>query len=245
MRRLVSAVLLAVVGVALIGGAVALIGSYTFLPPILESAVAGDIREQLDLTKEPEVRLESDPQPAMLAGTFSDGRVSLRSVDLGGVRAESATVDLDPFDVDVSRSLIQGQAVGDGPLSGALRVRVSGAEITRLAHEAAGAPVDSVRLEGGRMRLGSTITVFGIRVPVTVSGMLDLRDGRLVFEPDGLKAAGVPVPPGASDQLLSEVAFAYPLGELPRGTRITGVRVREGSLVLTGVVRGLRLGGAG
>ncbi|MBA3425510.1 MAG: LmeA family phospholipid-binding protein [Rubrobacteraceae bacterium] len=245
MRRLISAGLVAVVVLALIAGAVALIGSYTFLPPILESAVARDVQDQFDLTEAPEVRLESDPQPAMLTGTFSGGRVSMRGVELGGVRAESAIVDLEPFDVDVSASLVQGEAVGEEPLAGNLRVQVSEAEISHLAGEEAGTPVDAVELEDGRMLVRSAATVFGIEVPVSVTGSLNLHEENLVFEPKGLRAAGVPVPGEVSDQLLAEAAFTYPLKRLPAGARITGARVEEGRLVLKGEIDRIPLGASG
>ncbi|MBA2346035.1 MAG: DUF2993 domain-containing protein [Rubrobacter sp.] len=245
MRRLISAGLVVILVLALLAGVVALIGAYTFLPPILESAVARDVQDELNLDQAPEVRLESDPQTAILVGTFSGGRVSLRDVNLGDVRAERAIVDLDPFDVDVSESVFRGEAVGDGPLSGRLRVTISEAEISRLAGDAARTPIAGVQLENGRMRVRSTITVFGIEVPISVSGKLSLRDGKLVFVPDSLEAAGVPVPDEMSNQLLSDAAFTYPLQGLPDGTRITGARVEENSLVLTGEIRGLRLGGSG
>lgn len=245
MRRLISAGFVAVVALAFLAGAIALIGAYTFLPPILEASVAREVQDQFSLTEAPEVHLESDPQPAMLTGGFSGGRVSLRGVELGGVRAESATVDLEPFDVDVSESLVRGEAVGEEPLAGDLRVRVSEAEISRLAGEEAGTPVDGVELEEGRMLARSTITVFGVEVPVSVSGSLDLEDDSLSFEPEGLEAAGVPLPDELSDQLLAEAAFAYPLGGLPGGARVTGARVEEGSLVLTGELEGIPLGSSG
>ena len=245
MRRLISAGLVVIVVLALLAGAVALIGAYTLLPPILESAVAGDVQDELNLDQAPEVRLENDPQTAILVGNFSGGRVSLRGVNLGGVRAERAIVDLDPFDVDVPESVFRGEAVGDGPLSGRLRVTISEAEMSRLAGDAAGMPIDGVQLEDGGMRVRSTITVFGIEVPVSASGKLSLRDGKLVFGPDSLEAAGSPVPNEMSDQLLSDAAFTYPLQGLPDGTRITGVRVEENSLVLTGGIQGLRLSRSG
>ena len=245
MRRLLSAGLVAVVALAFLAGAGALIGAYTFLPPLLEASVAREVRDQFGLTETPDVRLESDPQPAMLVGDFSGGRVSLRGVELGGVRAESATVDLEPFDVDVSESLIRGEAVGEEPLSGGLRVRVSEAEISRLAGEEADTPVGGVELEAERMVVQSEVTVFGIEVPVSVAGSLDLRDERLLFDPETLEAAGAPVPGEVSDQLLAEATFDHPLRGLPDGVRVTGARIEEANLVLTGEIERMPLGVSG
>jgi hypothetical protein len=245
LRRLVSAGIAVVAVLVILAGAVALIGAYTFLPPFLEASVARDVRDRLALTETPEVRLESEPQPAVLAGSFSGGRVSLRGVSLGGARAGSAVVNLDPFEVDLSRSLIRGETVGEEPLSGDLRVRVSETEISRLVGEAADTPVSGVELEEGRMVARSATSVFGIEVPISVSGNLDLRGGDLVFEPRSLEAAGIPVPDDVSDQLLEEAAFAYPLEGLLDGARVTGVRVEKDSLVLTGRIEEIPLGSPG
>ncbi|MGI8909424.1 MAG: LmeA family phospholipid-binding protein [Rubrobacteraceae bacterium] len=245
MRRLLSAGLVVLVTLALLAGAIALIGAYTFLPPILEAAVAGDVRDDLGLAETPGVMLESDPQPTMLAGKFSDGRVSIRDGELGGVRAESATVDLDPFDVDVLRSVRRGEVVGEEPLSGRLRVAVSEEEITHLAGENADVPVSGIELERDRVIARSSVPMFGVEVPVSVAGSLDLRDGSLVFEAGGLEAAGVPVPDELADQLLSGAGFAYPLEELPDGVTLTGAEVEEGRLILTGEAEGIPLGAAG
>jgi hypothetical protein len=244
-RRLLSAGLVALVTLALLAGAIALIGAYTFLPSILETAVAGDVRRDLGLAETPDVWLESDPQPAILTGKFSDGRVSLRGEELGGVRAKSATVDLEPFDVDVSRSLRRGELVGEEPLSGRLRVVVAEEEIVRLTGENTTVPISGVELERDRMVARSVVPVFGVEVPVSVAGSLDLRDGSIAFEPEGLEAAGVPVPGELSDQLLSGAGFAYPLEGLPDGVTLTGAEAEEGRLVLTGEVEGIPLGAAG
>jgi len=245
LRRLLSAGLVAVLALALLAGAIALIGAYTFLPSIMEAAVARDVRDDLGLTETPDVRLESDPQPAMLTGEFSDGLVRIRDARLGGVRAASVTVDLEAFDVDISRSVSRSEFVGDGPLSGRLRVTVVEQEIARLASENADVPVSSIELERGRMVALSSVQVLGIEVPVSVAGSLDLRDGSLVFEPESLEAAGVPVPGELSDQLLSGTGFAYPLEGLPDGVTLTGAEVEEGRLVFTGGVKDIPLGTPG
>ncbi len=245
MRRLLSVGLVGLVSLALLVGIVALIGAYTFLPRILEANVADDVRDDLRLAEAPDVRLESDPQPAMLVGEFSDGRVSLRDEELGGVRAESATVDLEPFDVDVWRSVRRGEMVGEEPLRGRLRVAVSEEEISRLASENADVPVSGIELQRDRVVALSSVPVFGVEVPVSVAGSLDLRDGSLVYEPGGLEAAGFPVPDELADQLLSGAGFVYPLEELPDGVTLTDVEVEEGRLALIGEVDGIPLGAAG
>ena len=128
MRSVIAAVLVPVI-------VVVLIGPYTFLPSLLEYAVATDVQNRLGIEKQPEVRLKSDPPLAMLEGEFSGGRIAMRNVDLGGVRAERASIDLDPFDIDVWDTMKNGRVVARKPLSGALQIEVSGEEVARLAEK--------------------------------------------------------------------------------------------------------------
>ena len=166
MRSVLAAVLLPVV-------AVLVIGPYTFLPSVLEYAVARDVQSRLGLEKAPEVNLESDPPLRMLAGEFSGGRIVLEDADLGGVRARSAAIDLDPFDVDVLESLSRGSVVASEPLSGGLRVEVPEAEVARLVGESTDAPATGVTVEATGMQIRSDATFFGTSFPVSATG--DLR----------------------------------------------------------------------
>ena len=76
--------------------------------------------------------------------------------------------------------------------------------------------------------VGSEASVLGTRFPVSVEGEPALDDGELVFEPQGLEAAGVPVPDELADQLLAGTYFEYPLDRLPYQTTITSVEAEEG-----------------
>ena len=91
MRSVVAGVLLPVL-------VVVLIGPYTFLPSLLEYAVARDVKARLGIEKQPYVELKSDPPLRMLAGEFSGGRIVMKNTDLGNVTATRARIDLDPFD---------------------------------------------------------------------------------------------------------------------------------------------------
>ncbi len=87
--------MLALLAAALLLCAVTLIGTYTLLPPLLESLIARDLQKQARaLAERPEVDLVSNPQPKMLLGSFEGGRVAIENPVLGGVRPEEATVDL-------------------------------------------------------------------------------------------------------------------------------------------------------
>ena len=235
MRSVVAAFLVPVI-------VVVLIGPYTFLPSLLEYAVATDVQNRLGIEKQPEVRLRSDPPLAMLEGEFSGGRIAMRNVDLGGVRAEKASIDLDPFDIDVWDTMKNGRVVDSEPLSGDLRIEVSEDEISRLAEARSERPITGIDVKQSGVVVGSEARILGADVPVSVQGNLGLRDDALVFEPQSLEAAGVPVPDELADRLTDGAVFECPLDRLPYQTTIKGVETEEGKIVLDGRVPSIPLG---
>jgi hypothetical protein len=219
-----------------------LIGPYSFLPSLIEYAVATDVQNRLGIEKQPEVRLKSDPPLAMLKGEFSGGRIAMRNVDLGGVRAERASIDLDPFDIDVWDTMKNGRVVDREPLSGALEIEVSEDEISRLAQKGSEMPVKSVKVQNDGVLIGSEASALGTQFPVSVEGDLAVDNGDLVFEPGSLEAAGVPVPDELADKLLAGANFEYALDRLPYQTTVSGVETEEGRIVLDGRVPSIPLG---
>jgi hypothetical protein len=234
-RSVLAAVLLPVV-------VVLVIGPYTFVPSVLEYAVARDVQSRLGLEKRPKVKLQSDPPLKMLSGIFTGGDILLKDAGLGGVRTENAVIDLDPFDVDVLESLSKGSVVASEPLSGGLRVEVPEAEVARLVRESTDVPAKGVTVEATGMEIRSDATFFGTSFPVSATGDLRLAGERFVFEPRDLEAAGMAVPQRLADVVLEGSRFDYPIKGLPYDSRITGVDSAEGKLVLTGRVPRLPLG---
>ena len=137
MRSVVAAVLAPVL-------LVILIGPYTFLPTLLEYAVARDVKARLGIEKQPDVELKSDPPLRMLAGEFSGGRVVMKNTDLGNVTATRAQIDLDPFDIDVWATMRKGRVVAREPLSGDIRVDVPESEVSRLAKAGSEVPIQDL-----------------------------------------------------------------------------------------------------
>lgn len=221
-----------------------LIGSYTFLPPMLETSLERSLRDQLGLRSAPEVDVESRPPPKMLAGEFDGGRVVLERPDLGDVRPEQVAVDLDPFDIAVLDSIFGGLEVRE-PLSGRLRAELSEGEIERISETNTPFGVEDVQLEKDRVLIRSTTEVFTVEVPIFVQGRLRLEGQRLVFEPQEVRAFDVDVPGDLADRLLSESDFSYPLTDLPYGIKLSGVEVDRDRLVLSGEVERLPLEGVG
>jgi hypothetical protein len=158
------------------------------------------------------------------------------------VRAQRTRIDLDPFDINVWASMMSGHVVDRQPLSGEIRVEVPESEVSRLVKAGSDVPVTGVDVKGDGVVVKSEASALGTQFPVSVKGDLGLRDGSLVFEPQSLEAAGIPVPEELADKLLEGADFEYSLDRLPYQTRITGVQTEGGQLVLNGRVPSIPLG---
>jgi hypothetical protein len=235
MRSVIAAVLVPVL-------VIFLIGPYTFLPSLLEYAVARDIKARLGIEKQPDVELKSDPPLRMLAGEFSGGRIVMKNTDLGNVTATRTRIDLDPFDINLWATVKRGHVVYRDHLSGALQVDVPEREVSRLAKAGSEIPIQDVDVQEGGVVVRSEVSVLGTHFPVSIEGAPGLRDGELIFEPQGLTAAGVQVPDELADRLLAGTSFEYPLDRLPYQSTITGVEAEEGRIILSGRVPSIPLG---
>ena len=223
--------------------AVVLALPYLVLPTFFESLVARDVQSRLGLDEAPAVELQSDPQWEMLLGEFSGGRISARDLELGGVAARSAAIDVDrPFSIDVPASVGNRVIVPEGGISGRLRLEIPGSEVSRLVRSNTSVPVNGVELRNDGVRIDSETTALGTTIPISVEGDLGVSGGDLAFEPRTLEAAGTPVPDFLADDLLAGSGFSYPLDELPYGATITGVESVPGAVVLTGRVSDVDLG---
>lgn len=229
------------IGSGLISAVFLVIGLYTFIPALVDQLVAGALRQQLGLSQTPTVRLQSDPAPAVLLGDFTGGRVVIEGGEFGGVEAERITIDLNPFELNLVQSLWSGRLMGEGEISGALRAELSEEEVAEVAREQVTQfPVGEVTLEGGRVTVGSDVEVFGLGVPITVEGEVELLEsGELEFLPRRVEAFGVPVPEEITDRLLADSDFRFALEELPFEMELEEVGVEEGRLYVSGEVRDL------
>ncbi|BBL79089.1 hypothetical protein RxyAA322_09430 [Rubrobacter xylanophilus] len=230
-----------VAGAAFSAGLLAVVvvfaGVYTFLPGVVGGVVARSVQDWLNLQRPPEVRLRSDPPPAMLLGEFSGGRVVMEGAEFGGLRTRRVEVMLEPFEVRVLRSLREGELVPEGPISGDLRVVVSEEEISRVAR--LDSRVSRVDVRPGGVFVGSDVDILGNELPFAVRGGLSVREGRLVFTPGSVYIAGAPLPRRVSSRMLEGVRFVYRLEGFPEGTEITGVRTLDGRILLTGRIEGI------
>ncbi len=229
----------------LIVAAAVLVGAYTYLLSFAERTAAEGIQDRLGLENRPGVELESASPANVLAGEFSGGHISIEDAQFGGVRAESASIDLDPFDVSVLDSASSGVLRSEEPLSGTLWVEIPEEEVGRLARVGSDVPVRGVDLSRDGVLVRSAAPVLGVEVPVSIRGTLHLRGEELVFEPRRVEALGSALPEGLAEQALAGTDFAYPLGGLPYGAKISDLEVQEGSLILSGEVERIQPGGSG
>lgn len=219
----------------MVQGAVVLIGAYTFIPPLVGSLFGESIKNEMGLQTTPDVTLKSDPPPTMLAGNFAGGRISLGETEFGGIRPRRVTIDLDPFDLDLLKSVREGEFTSEKPLSGKLRVEISEKEVSRiLGPVLEEVSIENVDLEQGRTTVRSGARLLGVDVPVAVRGGLEIQDQALVFEPSQVSAFGVRIPDRLSNQVLSQSELSYPLEDLPYETVISEVEVEKDHLILFG-----------
>jgi hypothetical protein len=210
---------------------------FTVLPALLESATARLLQDQLGLEEAPEVEIESTPAPMMYAGSFSKALVSAKGIVIAGVKTSNVIMDLDPFNLNIMESATSGEVSTEQPLSGKLSVALSEDNVSRLAQVGSGVPVQDVQLEDDLVVLEMSL---GFGAPVTVRGRLSLQNGLLVFQPEQVEGAPAFV---SSEQLLALTRFSYPVTGLPFGAKVTDVKVRKGSLTLSGYIQEIPLGG--
>ena len=238
--------MLVLAGIVLLLAFVVLLGTYTFLPAVLGNAFGRSIESELGLRTTPEVSLQSEPPPAMLAGNFIQGQVSMAQADFGGVRPRKVTIDLDPFDVNVLQTMQEGELASQEPLSGSLRIEVSEKEIARLADSATEEfSIQGAELEEDRVTVESAIQVLGVEVPVAVEGDMEIREQQLAFEAQEVSAFGVRLPDQLTEELLAETDFSYPLEDLPYDASLSDIELKKDYLVLSGRLESIPLGAGG
>lgn len=222
---------------------VLLVGSYTFLPAILENIVARNLENNLGLSRTPEVSLSTDPAYEMLAGRFDSGQVRLNEPEFAGVRPERVRMDLDGFELNLAQSAREGGLRVKGHLSGDIRVVLSEGELERIANASIeSVPVREIDISSVGITVGSSAQVLGVSVPISVQGPVDVEDDRIVFSPEEVAAFGTPLPEDVTDRILSGTNFGYPVEDLPFNGEITGVDTGAGTLILEGSVRDLPVG---
>lgn len=254
MRRLVIGVLV-VVGllVAVDYGAAAL----------AESAVARQMREQLGLRDDPDVRINGFPfLTQALSGHYDSIQVSAERVAVGELRELEVIAQLR----DVEAPL--GEVLGDGPKTFVVGsaegyVRVGPDDLERLL------PVDDIRIEeideealeraveegadpsieqidpDSAARIVGTTPVLGQDVEVAAIAVLELTDDQILVVPRDIRLGDADAPPlpGVVQRSLEQVfTVRIDPGDLPLEVTPTSLEAVEGALEISGTAEDLVIG---
>lgn len=179
------------------------------------------------LSERPDVQLRGVPfLTQVLAGRYRDVRLSTRG-DVGGAKVERLDVRLTGVRLPL-RDVLSGR-VGDIPVEG---LRGSALLSYRYLSQQAGHGL-TVSPAGDRLRVTGSTEVLGQRVGAAATSSVRLDGDRVV-----VRAQQFGTGSGAADALLNSTLgdrfdFSVPVGRLPYGLRLTGLRVLPSGVALT------------
>lgn len=202
-----------------------LVGADVGLRTVAESRVAGEMQQQLELPRPPDVELQGFP---FLLHAFRR-RFPQAELEITGIRASGLPVDrVDVVLEGVRFDSLSVLAGGEGSVSaseGSGTVRVTDDAITEYLEEQ-GLPL-SVELLGREARVTGTVSLGPFEGEATAQGTLAVSDGTLEFRPDRIQVAdGIEVPQGA-------MAFRLDLPEVMPGIVYEEVTVADGTASLS------------
>jgi len=203
-----------------------LVGADRIAAYVAAQQVAGKIRTSAMLAADPKVKIAGFPfLTQAFAGRYDRIDVTADAVDRGGVRLTHFTTSL--YGVQL-------------PLSDALGGRVQSIPVDRLTGQAVVGYVDlksSGRMlvftpDGDRVKVTGSISVLGQDISASASSTVSLDGNDLVLTPQSVSAAG------QSSNLIGDAikgAFRVrvPLGRLPYGLKLTGVKATAAGVVVS------------
>jgi len=198
---------------------------------VAESAVSRQLRDQLGLRTDPDVRINGFPFTTQaLAGEYGSVDVA---ADVVGEAEGTVRVSADGVE-----RLVGGVR--------RLRIDTLDAAALQVAVDNGGDPgLAGLDPDRAAHFVGLT-SVLGQDVEFFVIAVLDLVDGQILVEPRDvvLGAAAFAVPDVLSDQLEERFTVRIDPGVLPLEVTPTQVRARDGHLEISGRTEGLVLGGS-
>lgn len=212
---------------------------------LARDGVRARIIEVLGLGSDAEVDVEFGGGPLVLqALTGRIGSVAVEIPDaaigplVGAVAVRADGVPLDPMEP------VENLEV---------RVTVAADDLLELANALSGLEVDSLELDEPDILVDPHVSIFGVRLDVTLALTPEADDGRLALTPSRVRVAGtdVPIPELAENPLFSGIASQL-LGaqtvciadELPQALVLVDAAVEGSTLVLGFDADGAALGGA-
>ncbi|HVL84538.1 MAG TPA: DUF2993 domain-containing protein [Pseudonocardia sp.] len=232
---------------------------------VAESAVSRQLRDQLGLRTDPDVRINGFPFTTQaLAGEYGSVDVAADGVAVGELRDLEVSAQLRDVRAPLSALLGSGpRTLVVGEAEGTVRVSADGVErlvggVRRLRIDTLDAAALQVAVDNGgdpglagldpdrAAHFVGLTSVLGQDVEFFVIAVLDLVDGQILVEPRDvvLGAAAFAVPDVLSDQLEERFTVRIDPGVLPLEVTPTQVRARDGHLEISGRTEGLVLGGS-
>lgn len=233
---------------------------------VAESAVSREMREQLGLPDDPDVRINGFPFVTQaLAGTYSSIDVSAPRLQVGDLTDVEVTAQLREVDAPLSQLLGSGPrslqvAEADGTvrvgaddverlLDGVDDLRISAVDAEALARAAEdGGDAALAALDPGTAaRLDGTTSALGEEIPVSVIVSLELDGGvaRIVPRDIRVGADPEPLPSAIQDAVRDRFTVSVDPGSLPLQVTPTELRATEdGVLEISGSTTDLVLGAA-
>jgi hypothetical protein len=198
---------------------------------VAQSALAGQIQKQLNLSTKPDVTIRGIPfLTQAISGTYKDVRVQLPHVDAGAVS-----------DVAID-SRLQGAHV---PLSTAIRGDVTQIPVDRISGtlgirydelaRASGISGLTITRAGDSLRLSGSVQVLGRSVQASAVGRVEVHGGQIAINAEQAEVAGIPVPQAVLDAAARLLSFTVQPTNLPLDLRITAVRLTDTGLLVDAV----------
>lgn len=232
---------------------------------LAESAVSRQMRGQLGLVDDPEVRINGFPfLTQAVAGRYSEVDVEASRLTVGELREVEVRAQLRDVTAPLAMLLGPGEKTLQVQVAeGTVRIPaddverfVPGVEKLRIENLDENALEQAVD-DGGdvsladidpdsAVRLVGTSTLLGRRTEVSVIAVLQLVDGQVRITPRDVRLNGdaSAIPPVAQRSLQQLFTVRVDPGALPLQVTPTRLRAVDGVLEITGRARGLTLGAA-
>jgi hypothetical protein len=170
--------------------------------------------------------------PQLFVQKFSSMTLNMQQPTFSSVPAEDLTVEL--TGVHVPRALLTGQTGTAVTVDSTdMRLKLSPAELAKLAARATGLDDLTMRVVDGKLH--ARLTVSGIEADATIRPQV--KNGRIVMAVDQLPDG---VPAAIRDGMTSLLAKGITLPELPFGASLKQVGVEGSSVVLTATAANLK-----
>jgi hypothetical protein len=194
---------------------------------VADSQVAAQVQQQGKLPGEPTVDITGFPfLTQAVSGTYDDVQMSFTADQLGQPAGTSAQVSL--HGVHLPLSAVLSRSVSSVPVD---RVEGTATLSYALLSQQIGHGT-TLTYAGDGLRLSTTVTILGQKVPLTAAGRLRLDGDVLVVDAEQASAAGVNLPSALVTRAGQALDLRYKIPALPFGMKLTGVRPTPGGVVV-------------